>query len=106
LVLALAPSAGALGVGDALGLGLGFGVGVVLAWASPASERGLAAVRTTRVDQRPMPGGRFRFNVGPPQQIRDDNDVRDVHSYAGSLSCVRQGRKTLKILRQVSYVNV
>jgi hypothetical protein len=60
----------ALGLGDALALGLGdaLGLGVTLAWATPVSMRVLAAVTVIRADQRPMPGGLFHVNVGPPQQ--------------------------------------
>jgi hypothetical protein len=54
------------GLGDALALG----VGVVLALATPLSASVPAAVRTITAHQRPMPDVLFRFNVGPPRQIR------------------------------------
>jgi hypothetical protein len=72
LALALDPPTGVLGAGDGLapgwgdvvGLGDALALGVVPAWASPVSMSVLAAVRTTRADQRPMPGRRFRFKLG------------------------------------------
>ena len=54
------------GLGDALALG----VGVVLAVATPLSVSVAAAVRTITADHWPMSDVLFRFNVGPPRQIR------------------------------------
>jgi hypothetical protein len=70
--LAPDPLTAALGFVDALALGCGdaLGLGVTLAWATPVSMRLLAAVTVIRAGQRPMPGGLFHFNAGPPQQIR------------------------------------
>jgi hypothetical protein len=82
LALVAAPLTGALGPGDGLALGCGdalaLGLGVVLAWANPLSARVMPAVRTIRGNQRPAPGGRFDFNVGPPRQNPTSPSRRDA----------------------------
>jgi hypothetical protein len=62
--LSVAPAAElALADGLASGDALELGLGTVLAWATPASIRVLAAVMTIKAGHRPMPCGRFRSKI-------------------------------------------